>query len=92
MYLYVYWAPPQERSRLTLLAYVGSYLGIFINYTLCGYIAQNWGYEAVFFSTGKQVVRHSNDLLSPLSMNRALIFRGDGEPAELHLPPSVTIE
>lgn len=54
--VFMLWAPPHERSRLVLLGFVGAYIGIFVNYWLCGYIAEKWGYEAIFTVTGHNSV------------------------------------
>lgn len=50
--IYVYWAPPKERSRLLVFNIAGGYLGAAVNYPLSRFIAYHYGWEAVFFVTG----------------------------------------
>ncbi len=51
--VYLYWMPPNERSRLFSITHMGSSFSPSIAYPLCGFIAQKYGWEAVFFVTGK---------------------------------------
>ena len=46
------WAPPLERTRLNGICVTGASIGTLIIFTLAGYIADNMGWEAVFYVTG----------------------------------------
>lgn len=46
------WAPPLERSRLTGIAYAGCYVGSVIALSTCGLIADNLGWEWIFYISG----------------------------------------
>lgn len=50
--LFIHWTPPNERSRLLLLAIAGAHLGTALNYPLSGFLAFHYGWEAVFYVTG----------------------------------------
>ncbi|XKL68359.1 hypothetical protein PGB90_003850 [Kerria lacca] len=50
--IFVYWAPPNERTRLISTAYSGFFFGAGIAYPLCGFTVQNYGWETIFFITG----------------------------------------
>lgn len=50
--IYVYWAPPNECSRLITFNIAGGNLGAVLNYPLSGFIAQHYGWETVFYVTG----------------------------------------
>ena len=47
------WSPPLERSTLLAIGFSGASLGPAIGYPLAGVIADNLGWEAVFYITGK---------------------------------------
>lgn len=46
------WAPPLERSQLVSLSFSGSSFGTFITLPIAGIIADNMGWEAVYYFTG----------------------------------------
>lgn len=46
------WAPPLERSRLNSFAFAGSYIGTVTMLPICGYIAEQFGWQYVFYVTG----------------------------------------
>ncbi|XP_025833023.1 sialin [Agrilus planipennis] len=46
------WAPPLERSRLTTIGYSGSYIGTVAAMTIGGVIAEEWGWESIFYFFG----------------------------------------
>lgn len=46
------WAPPLERSRLSGISYAGTYVGSVIALSTCGVIADNMGWEWVFYIYG----------------------------------------
>lgn len=50
--IYVYWAPPHERSRLLAFNMAGANLGVVVNYPFSGFIAHHYGWETVFYITG----------------------------------------
>ncbi|KAK7591231.1 hypothetical protein V9T40_002844 [Parthenolecanium corni] len=52
MEVFVRWTPPEERSRLIVNGINGYYLGAAISHPISGYVAQHYGWEAVFFVTG----------------------------------------
>ena len=46
------WAPPLERSRLAAVAFSGSYVGTVIALPLSGLLAENCGWEWIFYVFG----------------------------------------
>ncbi|XP_065208347.1 vesicular glutamate transporter 2-like [Planococcus citri] len=46
------WIPLKERSRLMSYSFSGIYVGSAVTYPVCGYIANRWGWPAVFYTTG----------------------------------------
>ncbi|XP_060516794.1 sialin-like isoform X2 [Cylas formicarius] len=46
------WTPPLERNRLTTIAYSGSYVGNVVAMPLCAYLAEMWGWRAIFYFSG----------------------------------------
>lgn len=46
------WAPPLERSRLASSQYAGTYIGMVVALSTCGILAQNYGWESVFYVYG----------------------------------------
>ena len=46
------WAPPLERTQLNGVTVTGASLGTLGVFTLAGYVAQYWGWPAVFYVTG----------------------------------------
>uniref|UniRef100_A0A1L8DE91 Sialin n=2 Tax=Nyssomyia neivai TaxID=330878 RepID=A0A1L8DE91_9DIPT len=46
------WAPVYERSRMSSIAYAGSYAGTVVAMPLSGVLAQYWGWESVFYVSG----------------------------------------
>ncbi|XP_045447866.1 putative inorganic phosphate cotransporter [Melitaea cinxia] len=46
------WAPLEEKSRLGTLIYAGGQLGTALQLIAAGFIANSWGWQAVFYSTG----------------------------------------
>ena len=46
------WAPPLERSRLAAVAFSGSYVGTVIALPLSGLLAENCGWEWIFYFFG----------------------------------------
>ncbi|GLH08999.1 Uncharacterized protein GBIM_14150 [Gryllus bimaculatus] len=50
--VWAHWTPPLERSRLTTVAYSGSYIGIVIAMTGSGILAANVGWPSVFYVFG----------------------------------------
>merc|ERR1719186_2207040 len=46
------WAPPLEKTQLQGIFWSGASFGTLIIFTLAGYIAENLGWEAVFYVTG----------------------------------------
>nr|XP_039254795.1 sialin-like [Styela clava] len=46
------WAPPLERSTLIAISFSGSSFGTFVTLPIAGVIADNVGWEAVFYLTG----------------------------------------
>lgn len=53
MEVFIRWTPPEERSRLIVNGINGYYLGAAVSHPISGYVAQHYGWEAVFFVTGK---------------------------------------
>lgn len=51
--LYAHWAPPNERARFIVFSHAGIYFGTAINYPISGYIANIFGWEAIFYVSGK---------------------------------------
>lgn len=49
------WAPPLERSKLVTAAYSGSYFGTVVSMAVCGVLAENFGWAAVFYVSGKDL-------------------------------------
>lgn len=47
------WIPPKERSQFASYSYAGMCFGICIAYCLSGITANLFGWEAVFYVTGK---------------------------------------
>lgn len=50
--IFLRWAPPHEKTRLVVFGFAGAYAGTFINYILCGFLAQNYGVDSIFYVTG----------------------------------------
>ncbi|XKL62488.1 hypothetical protein PGB90_002321 [Kerria lacca] len=50
--LFVHWIPEEERSRSLTYAHIGSFFGAALNYPFSGYVANLWGWPAVFYVTG----------------------------------------
>lgn len=50
--IFVYWAPPNELSRLIVINVAGTNLGAAVNYPVTGYLAYHYGWKAVFYVTG----------------------------------------
>ncbi|KAK9511341.1 hypothetical protein O3M35_000010 [Rhynocoris fuscipes] len=46
------WAPPTERSRMASFAFSGSYFGTVIALPLSGILADNFGWQSIFYITG----------------------------------------
>ncbi|KAF7267420.1 hypothetical protein GWI33_019354 [Rhynchophorus ferrugineus] len=46
------WAPPMERSRLATIAFSGSYAGTVVAMPACAYIANQFGWQSVFYVFG----------------------------------------
>lgn len=46
------WAPSYERSQLNSFAFSGSYIGTVVMMPFLGWIAEKYGWEAVFYITG----------------------------------------
>lgn len=46
------WAPPLERSRLNSVAFGGSYVGTVTMMPVCGFLAEKFGWQSVFYVTG----------------------------------------
>ncbi|CAH2096647.1 unnamed protein product [Euphydryas editha] len=46
------WVPLEEKSRLGTLIYAGGQLGTALQLMAAGFIANYWGWQAVFYSTG----------------------------------------
>lgn len=53
MEVLVHWTPTEERSRLIGNGFNGLYLGAIMSYPISGCVAQQYGWEAVFYVTGK---------------------------------------
>lgn len=53
--IFAHWAPPDERARLIAISFAGAYLGTSMNYPISGYIAKEYGWEAVFYISGEKV-------------------------------------
>ncbi len=51
--IFVCWAPLHERSRMMVNAHVGGFFGAIVNYPLSGFLANHFGWESVFYVTGK---------------------------------------
>lgn len=51
--IFTRWAPPHELSRLVTFGFAGIYAGTALNYSLCGFLAQHYGVDSIFFVTGK---------------------------------------
>jgi ACS family sodium-dependent inorganic phosphate cotransporter len=47
--IWAYWAPPNERSRLTGIANAGSWFGSIIALPLAGYLCANGGWHSIFY-------------------------------------------
>lgn len=46
------WAPPMERSRMASIPYAGTFVGMVIAMSTCGILAENLGWESVFYVFG----------------------------------------
>jgi len=46
------WIPSLERSTLGGFAFAGSQAGTFVAYPLCGWLAESFGWQSVFYVTG----------------------------------------
>lgn len=46
------WAPPFERSRMASIQYAGTYVGMVIAMSSCGYMAAHLGWQSVFYVYG----------------------------------------
>lgn len=46
------WAPPLERSRMASIQYAGTFVGMVIAMSTCGILAQQFGWESVFYVFG----------------------------------------
>lgn len=46
------WAPPLERSRMGSIPYAGTYIGMVVSLSTCGILAQNYGWQSVFYVYG----------------------------------------
>merc|ERR1712038_237532 len=46
------WIPSSERSTLGAFVYAGAQAGTFLAYPLCGWLADTFGWESVFYVTG----------------------------------------
>ena len=49
------WSPPLERSTQLALGYSGTSMGTVIVFPIAGLIADNLGWEAVFYITGSEL-------------------------------------
>lgn len=50
--LFIHWIPPEERSRSMVFVQVGGFFGAIVNYPLCGYIANSFGWPGIFYVSG----------------------------------------
>ncbi len=66
MDIVLFWIPPKERSRATAVVLSGVYAGPAVAYPVCGVITKYYGWEAIFYVTGKKINRHC-PIKSPLS-------------------------
>ncbi|VVC38188.1 Major facilitator superfamily,Major facilitator superfamily domain [Cinara cedri] len=46
------WVPPAERTKLASFAFSGSIMGMIVGYAVCGWLAENYGWEYVFYVPG----------------------------------------
>ncbi|XP_065208380.1 sialin-like [Planococcus citri] len=46
------WAPVQERSTMMSMCFCGIYIGIAVTYPVCGFLADRWGWQMIFYVTG----------------------------------------
>ncbi|XKL62489.1 hypothetical protein PGB90_002322 [Kerria lacca] len=53
--LFIHWIPPEERSRSMVFVQVGGFFGAIVNYPLCGYIANSFGWPGIFYVSAKNV-------------------------------------
>lgn len=54
--IFAHWAPPLERTRLVSSIRFGAICGVAINYPVSGYVAHHWGWQAIFYQSGKQLL------------------------------------
>lgn len=59
--IFIHWAPPNELSRMVIGAGIGISAGAAFNFPVSGFVANNWGWESVFYVTGRKV--HNIDVL-----------------------------
>ena len=52
--IYAQWAPEDERARFIVLSHSGIYFGTAINYPVSGYLAKSFGWEMIFYFSGKR--------------------------------------
>jgi ACS family sodium-dependent inorganic phosphate cotransporter len=50
--IYSEWTPIPERSRIVMFVFCGSYVGIVLAMSVCGVLAEAYGWESVFYITG----------------------------------------
>lgn len=46
------WAPPLERSRMSTIAFAGTYAGTVVSMPASGMLAQKFGWESLFYVFG----------------------------------------
>ncbi|KAG5898927.1 hypothetical protein JTB14_007962 [Gonioctena quinquepunctata] len=46
------WAPPLERSRLSMLAFSGAPMGVVVSLPICSLLATSFGWESIFYCGG----------------------------------------
>lgn len=52
--IFLYWSSSKDRCRMITISHSGSVFGSTVNYVMCGFIAENFGWEAVFYIPGEQ--------------------------------------
>jgi MFS family permease len=53
MDVFARWAPPNERVRLITFSSLGYGLGFATNYPISGFVIQYFGWQTLFYSSGK---------------------------------------
>lgn len=50
--VFTHWSPPTERTLLITVALSGCVCSVAINYPISGFVAYNFGWPAIFYTSG----------------------------------------